>query len=212
MPLVNSIGADSTNLPGEDPGSLRIGDSDRDQIAEVLSEHVAEGRLSMDELDQRLGTLYQAQTRAQAAALVADLPALAPAEAPEHFHLGHEHKQPRPTLPDWLTHGQWAQPAPVPARTAPAPPVGAHEDRAALRRRAKLRQDENAIGHTFQATRRAISEELESARASGDADGVQRASDRLKDAKKTAEEARQAVAAGDRATVQRLLARLRGLG
>lgn len=59
-----------------------------------------------------------------------------------------------------------------------------------MRKEAKLRQDENAIGHTFQATRRAINAELESARASGKADDVQRVKDRLQEAQRTADSAR----------------------
>ena len=58
-------------------GRLRISDADRDQISDVLAEHVAEGRLTFDELDRRLGVLYAAQTRAEVAPLVADLPLLA---------------------------------------------------------------------------------------------------------------------------------------
>ena len=80
-----------------------------------------------------------------------------------------------------------------------------------MRKRAKLRQDENAIGHTFQATRRAINAELERANASGQSDEVRRLETCLRDAQKTAESARQAIAVGDRAEAQRLLAQLRTL-
>ena len=52
-------------------GRLRISDADRDQISNVLGEHAAEGRLTLDELDRRLGVLYTAQTRAEVAPLVA---------------------------------------------------------------------------------------------------------------------------------------------
>jgi hypothetical protein len=171
-----------------DGGGLRISDADRDQISEVLSEHAGEGRLTMDELDQRIGQLYSAQTRAQAAALFSDLPAL---DAPE------------PALPAWLTPGAVLAPAAV----SPPTPI-AHEDRAALRKRAKLRQDENAIGHTFQATRRAINARLSSAATPEEAQPLR---ERLHHAQEIADAARRAVAAGDRAEVQRRLAQLRAL-
>jgi hypothetical protein len=203
--------------PG-DPGGLLISDAERDQISAVLSQHVAEGRLTMDELDQRVGALYTARTRAQAAAVVGDLPALAAAEAPHHFHLGHEHQPAVPALPDWVTSYGMVDSArpelpasPPAARPSTETPLATREDRAAMRKRAKLRQDENAIGHTFQATRRAINTKIERASASGQPDEVQRLKDRLREAQQTAESARHAVAAGNRMEAQQLVARLRAL-
>lgn len=194
--------------------AMRISDSDRDQISGVLGQHAAEGRLTMDELDQRLGVLYAAQTRAQAAAVVADLPPLVAVPAPHHhLQVEDEQEDATPALPGWLTFDHQVDSAPVKMTEGPstATPMPAREDRAALRSRAKRRQDENAIGHTFQATRRAINAELASARASGKSAEVQRLNGRLRDAQKAADAARQAVAAGDRAAVQRLLAHLRML-
>jgi hypothetical protein len=201
--------------------AMRISDSDRDQISGVLGEHAAEGRMTMDELDERLGILYAAQTRAQAAAVIADLPALAAARAPHHHHLhvGDEHVKAAPALPEWLSFDRPVDSAAAEQRSvkitagpSTATPMPPREDRAAMRKRAKRRQDENAIGHTFQATRRAINAELARARASGKSDQVQRFTDRLQEAQRTADSARQAVAAADRAEVQRLLAHLRTLG
>ena len=54
--------------------SLRASDSDRDQVSERLRHATAEGRLSADELDQRLGALYAARTYGELDALLADLP------------------------------------------------------------------------------------------------------------------------------------------
>jgi hypothetical protein len=200
--------------------AMRISDSDRDQISDVLGQHAAEGRLTMDELDQRLGVLYAAQTRATAAAVVADLPALAAARAPHHhLHVGDEHENAAPALPEWLTFDRPVDSAPAEQRSVtmtPGPsramPMPAREDRAAMRKRAKRHQDENAIGHAFQATRRAINAELAIARGSGESDQVQRFEERLQEAQDTADAARQAVAGGNRAEVQRLLAHLRTLG
>ena len=208
--------SESRDVADADSGALRIGDSDRDQIAEVLSEHAAEGRLTMDELDQRIGVLYGADTRAQAAAVVADLPALVSSEVSDQFTFGHERARVVPELPAWLSSQRLAGPgiAQVPASSAMDVPAESsarqREDRAAMRKRAKLRQDENAIGHTFQATRRAINAELESATSSR-TEEVQRLQERLRKAQASATTARQAVAAGDRAEVQRRLAEMRAL-
>ena len=80
---------------------LLISDSDRDQISAVLDQHVAQGRLTLDELEQRLDLLFKAQTRWQAAAVIAGVPALTLARKPGLFHRGHHH-EPGPELPSWL--------------------------------------------------------------------------------------------------------------
>jgi hypothetical protein len=54
--------------------SHRASDSDREQVADRLHHAMAEGRLSDDELEQRLGALYAARTYGELDALVADLP------------------------------------------------------------------------------------------------------------------------------------------
>ena len=54
--------------------SLRASDSDREQVAERLRDAMAEGRLSGDELEQRLEALYGARTYGELDALLADLP------------------------------------------------------------------------------------------------------------------------------------------
>jgi Domain of unknown function (DUF1707) len=54
--------------------SLRASDADREQVAELLQHATAEGRLTADELDERLGALYQSRTYGELEALVADLP------------------------------------------------------------------------------------------------------------------------------------------
>ena len=53
---------------------LRAGDRDRDAVAEQLREAHAEGRLTLDELEDRLGKAYAARTFAELAPLTADLP------------------------------------------------------------------------------------------------------------------------------------------
>jgi hypothetical protein len=53
---------------------MRASDSDRDRVAEVLREAAAEGRLSLDELDERLDALYKTKTYAELEPITADLP------------------------------------------------------------------------------------------------------------------------------------------
>ena len=62
---------------GQDPpptGNIRIGDSERDAVVAVLQKAAEDGRLSMAELDDRLGAALQAKTYADLDPLVADLP------------------------------------------------------------------------------------------------------------------------------------------
>ena len=52
----------------------RIGDADRDRAAECLREHLAQGRLTQDEFDDRLTTALGAKTSSELEPLFADLP------------------------------------------------------------------------------------------------------------------------------------------
>ncbi|MEV0129272.1 DUF1707 domain-containing protein [Dactylosporangium sp. NPDC050688] len=54
---------------------LRASDADRERVAEVLRTSAAEGRLGLDELDERLRAVYAARTYADLEPLLADLPA-----------------------------------------------------------------------------------------------------------------------------------------
>lgn len=53
---------------------LRASDSDREAVAEQLREAHTEGRLTLEELEDRLGKTYAARTFADLAPLTADLP------------------------------------------------------------------------------------------------------------------------------------------
>jgi Domain of unknown function (DUF1707)/Cell wall-active antibiotics response 4TMS YvqF len=57
-----------------DRGRMRVSDADREQTADVLREAAGQGRLSMDELDERLELAYAAKTYADLAAVTHDLP------------------------------------------------------------------------------------------------------------------------------------------
>jgi len=59
---------------------LRIGDADREAAAAGLREHFAQGRLTLDEFQHRLGAVFAAKTDRDLADVTADLPhAAAPA-------------------------------------------------------------------------------------------------------------------------------------
>jgi hypothetical protein len=57
--------------------NLRIGDADREAIAAQLREHFADGRLTLDELNERLDQTFAARTRADLNAAMRDLPQVA---------------------------------------------------------------------------------------------------------------------------------------
>jgi DUF1707 SHOCT-like domain len=55
---------------------LRLSDTDREQLYELLSEHAAAGRITIEELERRVALGARAQTREEATALLQDLPPL----------------------------------------------------------------------------------------------------------------------------------------
>jgi uncharacterized protein DUF1707/cell wall-active antibiotic response 4TMS protein YvqF len=56
---------------------LRVSDAEREQAALVLRDACADGRITLDELSDRLDTVYGARTRAELDAVVDDLPSQA---------------------------------------------------------------------------------------------------------------------------------------
>lgn len=54
---------------------IRIGDAERHHVTEILRQAAGEGRLDLDELDERLGLALTAKTRADLLPLTEDLPA-----------------------------------------------------------------------------------------------------------------------------------------
>ncbi|HEX4816247.1 MAG TPA: DUF1707 domain-containing protein [Nonomuraea sp.] len=55
------------------PHELRASDADRERIAQVLQDAHADGRLTLEELEERLGVLYSARTLGELAQLTGDL-------------------------------------------------------------------------------------------------------------------------------------------
>ena len=77
-----------------DPWTLRVSDADRERVAELLRDHCAAGRVSFDELDERLESVYAARTYGDLHGPMADLPRAgmtapsAPPPAPPRPHSG----------------------------------------------------------------------------------------------------------------------------
>jgi Domain of unknown function (DUF1707) len=54
--------------------TMRASDADRDQVAEALREHCAVGRITVDELQERLEAVYASRTFGELSRVTADLP------------------------------------------------------------------------------------------------------------------------------------------
>ncbi|MBW8485433.1 DUF1707 domain-containing protein [Actinomadura sp. PM05-2] len=96
---------------------MRASDADRDRVAAVLRDAAGEGRLGLDELEDRLEAVYAARTYAELEPITADLPVgAAPAAAAAPRPAG-----PAGDLPSWSTGvgvlgefhrtGEWSVPA-----------------------------------------------------------------------------------------------------
>ena len=59
---------------GPDPSAMRISDADRHRVAEVLRLAAGEGRIDLEELDERLEATYQAKTYGELVPITLDLP------------------------------------------------------------------------------------------------------------------------------------------
>ena len=57
-----------------DVARLRISDHERQEFVDQLTRHCAEGRITFDELDERVAKAWEARTQADLAPLAADLP------------------------------------------------------------------------------------------------------------------------------------------
>jgi Domain of unknown function (DUF1707) len=57
-----------------DSSQLRVSDADRERLIEELHEHTVAGRLTAEELEERIGGVYRATTYADLDALHSDLP------------------------------------------------------------------------------------------------------------------------------------------
>jgi hypothetical protein len=74
---------------------IRASDADRDHVTARLREHFAAGRLTPDELDERISAALNAKTHGELRQLMADLPEPAPA-VPKAT------QRPYPPAPPWV--------------------------------------------------------------------------------------------------------------
>src|ERR1700684_4698596 len=73
-----SAGVTVRDMPGElapDRRNLRVSHEDRDEVAEQLRVAAGDGRLTAEELDERLETALTARTYGELEGLLVDLPA-----------------------------------------------------------------------------------------------------------------------------------------
>ena len=61
----------TTTVPADD---LRASDAERDAVVADLRTHATEGRLTVEELEERIDRVHAARTRAELAGQLADLP------------------------------------------------------------------------------------------------------------------------------------------
>ena len=76
---------------------FRASDADRDRVADALREHYAAGRLSADELDERLTTALSARTLGELNGVLTDLPGPARVLQPSGW------RPPQSAPPAWVT-------------------------------------------------------------------------------------------------------------
>ena len=69
-------------MPGED-ANLRASDADRAQVADALRAHCAAGRITVEELEERVGKAMIARTYGELRELTGDLPAVQGPTVPE---------------------------------------------------------------------------------------------------------------------------------
>jgi hypothetical protein len=103
------MNSDYTHWWGQGQGSqkrdteLRIGDAERDQVTTALHDHFAAGRLSRDELDERLDSTLSAKTRGDLRKVTWDLPGEAlttpPQQMPDPAMMGPPRMRPKIFVP-----------------------------------------------------------------------------------------------------------------
>ena len=76
--------------------NLRVGDAERESIADELREHYAQGRLTLEDFERRFDAAMAAKTRGDLDELVRDLPHTNPPGAP----------LPAPASGNWRQHGR----------------------------------------------------------------------------------------------------------
>ena len=98
---MTTLGGVTENVdPSFDPAKLRASNADREAVAKVLQAAMAEGRLTVAELQERLDTVYGAKTLSELEPVTWDLP-------------GHTDLVPRPAAVPQFVKENPPQPAPA---------------------------------------------------------------------------------------------------
>jgi hypothetical protein len=95
------------------PSRVRASDTEREQYASAVREAVGEGRLTLDEGDERLSTIYAAKFRDELRPVVADLPREEESAPGPHGPWGRDRRGPERRGPEGsgVRHGwQWGDP------------------------------------------------------------------------------------------------------
>jgi hypothetical protein len=100
--------------------NVRVGDADREAVAAQLREHFADGRLTLEELNERLDQAFAAKTRADLNTVMRDLPQAAQPAAGAPFGGVRDTAWPGPAWPGQIPtrpgqdyghgHGPWGGP------------------------------------------------------------------------------------------------------
>jgi hypothetical protein len=104
-------------LDRPDPLQLRIGDDERHQVAEILRQAAGEGRIDLDELDDRLEATYAAKTYGDLVPITIDLPSTpvpltkATPSQPSPVVAGHESERALAIMGGVERRGDWIVPA-----------------------------------------------------------------------------------------------------
>jgi len=99
-----------------DPARLRISDDDRNKVAEALRHAAGEGRIDLEELDERLEAAYQAKTYGELVPITADLPVTPvrqPIPAPQpvrRAHAGPMYSSSVAVMSETKREGSWIVP------------------------------------------------------------------------------------------------------
>ena len=88
-----------TTFEQPERGDLRVSDADRDAVVEALRGHAQAGRLTSDELEERVELALAAKTRDDLTALQRDLPGTARRVVPRPGPRSEHHHGPAPFVP-----------------------------------------------------------------------------------------------------------------
>ena len=96
------------------PSPQRIGDAERDSAAELLREHMAQGRLTAEEFDERISAALTAKVTSDLDPLFSDLPGPRPGQTVA--------TTPTYETPPWQRQASVPAPSPDPAPLQPRAP------------------------------------------------------------------------------------------